>query len=96
MYNKSGRILYCHLTAKRCYTVREAGRILNSVKRHKRNSLFCKSKDLPRRKYYCHDCGYYHLTHMPFFDISDIKNDESLPGWGNYVARRNVGKDWSA
>ena len=31
------------------------------------------SKSIPRRKYYCKDCGYFHLTHMALYNI-DSRN----------------------
>ena len=27
-----------------------------------------RNKDLPRRKYFCSDCGSYHLTHLAKYD----------------------------
>ena len=54
---------YCKTTGKRCFTEREAGGTINYFKnnRYKWNG---RNKNIPCRKYYCKECGYYHLTHL--------------------------------
>ena len=54
----------------------EAGLVINGCKRHVYvgNGRFAKSahgnsKAIPRRKYYCKDCGFYHLTHLALYDF---------------------------
>lgn len=58
----------CSRTGKVCYTERDAGEMLNRTrdKRYiKRKHL--NSKNAPRRKYRCEFCGWWHLTHQPFY-----------------------------
>lgn len=59
-----GSYVTCVESGKVCYSGREAGEIINSGKRHHRSDLCGRSKEFPRRKYFCKDCGYYHLTSM--------------------------------
>ena len=60
MITDDGTIVYCKC-GKRCYTTAEAGYIINCLKRkHYRKT---KSGDIPKRKYFCNECGFYHLTH---------------------------------
>lgn len=58
------RISYsiCFESGKRCYTREQAGRFINMTKgyNHKRHT---KNKQIPKRCYYCKDCGMWHLTH---------------------------------
>lgn len=58
----------CPVSGKRCYSEREAGRIVNSCHRHRSNDHLDRNKDLPRRKYFCPDCGTWHLTHLAIYD----------------------------
>ncbi len=54
---------YCKVTGKRCFSEREAGEHINYFK----NTHFKwshRGKNIPCRKYYCKECGYYHLTHL--------------------------------
>ena len=46
---------YCSYANKRCYTERKANEALRLSKKHSR-------KDIPKAKYYCKECGYWHLT----------------------------------
>lgn len=41
--------------------------------RHWAKSSHGHYKLIPRRKYYCKECGYFHLTHMALYNI-DSKN----------------------
>lgn len=58
----------CSVSGKRCYSEREAGRIVNSCHRHRSNDHLGRNKNLPRRKYFCTDCGTWHLTHLAKYD----------------------------
>ena len=51
-------------SGKVCYSGRAAGEIKKKKKRHHRSDHCGRSKEFPRRKYFCKDCGYYHLTSM--------------------------------
>ena len=59
-----GSFITCRGSGKVCYSGREAGETINFGKRHHRSDHLGRAKDYPRRKYYCKDCGYYHLTSM--------------------------------
>lgn len=70
-----GEHVMCIFTGKICYTEREAGLVINGVKKHHHvgNGKWIKSnhgnsKNIPRRKYYCKDCGFYHVTHLALYD----------------------------
>lgn len=61
--------LRCESTGKICYTKREAGNAINGAKSH------CnRSKKIPKRKYYCEECGCYHLTHYSHYGNSIKKH----------------------
>lgn len=62
---------YCPACGKRCYSERQAGYILNSLKRHHSNDHLGRNKEVPRRKYFCRDCGNFHLTHMSKYYTED-------------------------
>lgn len=54
---------YCQYSGKRCFTEREAGETI----RYFKNTRFQwnhRGKNVPNRKYYCKECGFYHLTHL--------------------------------
>ena len=62
-------IQYCPVCGKRCYNKREAQTTLNMF--HSRTAYtsagrkhYVKKdmKRIPKRIYYCEDCGYWHLT----------------------------------
>ena len=55
-FNDNGK---CEISGKRCYTEKEAGQVLNK-KHHKSGG----AKTIPKRKYFCHECGCWHLTHF--------------------------------
>ena len=78
MKTDEGTYVMCFLTGKICYTEREAGSVINSCKRHvylgqgrsgKSSHGNGSSKAIPRRKYYCKDCGFYHVTHLALYDF---------------------------
>ena len=52
----------CKVSGKLCFTERAAGAVLNSFKHH--HSGRSKKNLIPRRKYFCKSCGFYHLTHI--------------------------------
>lgn len=70
-YPSSQQLELCPVCGKRCYSERDAGRILNSLKRHHSNDHLGHNKEVPRRKYFCHDCGCFHLTHMTKYYSED-------------------------
>lgn len=63
----------CEVTGKICYSKREAGEIINRLRRHINGDNLGRNKTLPRRSYYCVYCGCFHLTHIPFLKKSDIR-----------------------
>lgn len=58
-----GNDIRCYTECKVCYTEREAGSILNNTSRHNK----FRGKNIPKRKYFCAACGFYHLTHYKYF-----------------------------
>lgn len=68
MTNAEGETVLCKECGKICYTKREAGSIINSLKRHRNSTRLGRNKEFPRRKYFCTFCGYYHLTHIAVFN----------------------------
>lgn len=90
MRNDEGFSVICKETGKRCYTKREAGLVINGSKKNvyvghhqllKRNHR--NSKNIPRRKYYCKDCGFYHVTHQAYCDSEFHDNL-----WENAIQKR--------
>ena len=76
MKTNEGNYVMCIFTGKICYTEREAGIVINGCKRHVHmgNGHWAKaahgnSKAIPHRKYYCKDCGFYHVTHLALYDM---------------------------
>lgn len=57
MISENGEKLRCSFCGKICYTQREAGYLLNTRSSHSKHR-----EKVPRRKYFCKQCGYYHLT----------------------------------
>ena len=49
----------CAESGKICYSRKEAGIKLNDAKRFHGS----RTKQLPKRMYWCEHCGFYHLTH---------------------------------
>ncbi len=66
MTNADGETVLCTECGKICYTKREAGSIINSLKRHRNSTRLGRNKEFPRRKYFCTYCGYYHLPILRF------------------------------
>ena len=56
--------IVCFKEDKICYTEREAGRIVNICRRHNYGRRGVGQKYKPMRKYYCKNCGFYHITHL--------------------------------
>ena len=54
---------YCEKERKRCFSEREAGELLRYFKNNK-YKWNGRNKVIPCRKYYCKECGFYHLTHL--------------------------------
>ena len=76
MKTNEGNYVMCIFTGKICYTEREAGLVINGCKKHFyaghgrwAKSAHGNSKSIPRRKYYCKDCGFYHVTHLALYDM---------------------------
>ena len=76
MKTSSGDYVLCVFTGMICYTEREAGLVINTVKKHHYvgnrkwiKSFHGNSKNVPRRKYFCKDCGFYHVTHLALYDM---------------------------
>jgi C4-type Zn-finger protein len=62
-------ILKCPVCNKRCYSSRHADEVIGYAKNHNRNNK------IPKRKYYCKDCGFYHLTSQAFSKISPYQQN---------------------
>lgn len=58
---------YCG--GKICYSEREANQVLHDCRHTGARRQYRRStnKVIPKRKYYCKDCGMYHLTSIPFY-----------------------------
>ena len=92
MKNIDGTYVVCRDCGKICYSSREAGEIINSSKRHHRSDHLGRSKKYPRRKYFCSDCGYYHVTSMKaeYSEVSKSGNwDEH---YYNFYLNRKIKK----
>lgn len=83
MKNQNGGSIICDQTGKVCYSGREAGTVITVA----RKNVYCgygitralhypRKKNIPRRKYVCGFCGYYHVTHMSEFGNSGWKSRE--------------------
>ena len=69
-----GNTVRCYAAGKVCYTVREAGLVINDAHKHHYGNDDKRCKHIPKRKYYCPDCGYYHVSHHSFFADSEHKS----------------------
>ena len=71
---------YCEKCGKICYSLRMAGQILNSQKKHKIKNRRISKNARPCRKYYCDFCNSYHLTSTPFYReyAKEIKNKKGV------------------
>ena len=77
MTNADGETVLWTECGKICYTKREAGSIINSLKRHRNSTRLGRNKEFPRRKYFCTYCGYYHLTHIAVFNKNSGSSKKS-------------------
>lgn len=77
MKDKNGEFIYCEATNKICYTTKEAGAIINDCKKHSYKRWGNEPKNKPKRKYYCKDCGFFHVTHMKSYckNAKEFKHD---------------------
>ena len=57
MKDKFEKEIRCESEGKICYTEREAGNTLNGARHHGN-----RAKKIPKRKYFCKECGCFHLT----------------------------------
>ena len=64
MKDQNQNDIICFQEHKICYTEREAGSIVNACKRHNYSNWGVGQKNKPMRKYYCKDCGFYHVSHL--------------------------------
>lgn len=64
---------YCQTTGKICYSSKKASEVLNWSKRRHKSSH---AKVIPKRKYYCKDCGMFHLTSMSYETHSERKDGQ--------------------
>ena len=67
MKDLDGKDIRCVFEGKVCYTEREAGIVMNNAKRHHYGIDDKRGKNIPKRKYFCKKCGFYHLTHYTYF-----------------------------
>lgn len=61
MIDEEENIVICQYSGKRCYTEREAGNVMRNAKKGK-----VRKHKVPKRKYFCDACGFYHLTSQAF------------------------------
>lgn len=59
----------CSSTGKRCYSEKEANIALSCLKKNYVSKMYMKKRTrkspngkIPKRKYFCKDCGWWHLT----------------------------------
>jgi len=64
MRNIEGMKNICPVSGKICLSAREAGEVINNAKHHHEHRTYSNSTGIPKRKYYCRDCGTYHVTHF--------------------------------
>ena len=67
-----GNDIRCYAEGKICFTEREAGIAINNARRHHYGNDDKRGKNIPKRKYFCTECGFYHLTHYKYF-VADNK-----------------------
>lgn len=70
-----GQNIRCYFAGKICYTAREAGEVINCARKHHNCYSFRKGKNIPKRKYLCETCGYYHVTHHSFYTDDEKKSN---------------------
>lgn len=69
MKDQEGNYMRC-VCGKVCYTEREAGGLLNSLKaRGSKDWVSTRRKTkVMKRKYHCNECGFWHLTHYSYYN----------------------------
>ena len=81
MKTSEGNYVMCFFAGKICYTAREAGIVINNCKKHvylgkgrygKNAHGNGYSKAIPRRKYFCKECGFYHVTHLALYNTKSL------------------------
>lgn len=94
MKNLEGINIVCEYTGKICYTQREAGAVINNCRKHFYvgnhrwiKSKYSNSKYIPRRKYFCKECGYFHVTHNPYY-----KSDSHNGAWEEAFYKKYQGR----
>ena len=65
-----GQDIRCYFEGKICYTAREAGGVINGARRRHVTNSYRNGKNIPKRKYFCEKCGYYHVTHYSYYPYS--------------------------
>lgn len=76
MQNYETQKTICLVSGKVCLSARIAGEIINNAKKHYNHRSFSNSPNIPRRKYFCKECGCYHVTH--YLKQKNIKNEKLL------------------
>ena len=93
MRTKDGNYVICYFSGKICYSQREAGMVITGCKKHfyagKRHWVKSahgtgSSKSIPRSKYYCKDCGYYHVTHIKNYRTDNQSPTKEDKFWKEY------------
>ncbi len=95
MRNIDGNYVTCGASGKICYTQREAGLVINGCKKHYYMGYHKwakgghgNSKAIPRRKYFCSECGYYHVTHTALFSADSRDYSWEEPFYRDYERNR--------
>lgn len=95
MKDQNQNDIICSHECKICYTEREAGSIINTCKRHNYSNWGVGQKYKPMRKYYCKDCGFYHLSHLKsyVFEAKQFKHPiETSMHIGKYSEKKTMVK----
>ena len=97
MKTEEGTNVKCEETGKVCYTEREAGEAISNFKRHIHAGShhwikgdYSNSKNIPRRKYYCQNCGYYHLTHLAYYGSGSVDGHWEDAFYREYDSRKRA------
>ncbi|MBP5591466.1 hypothetical protein J6Y50_06410 [bacterium] len=76
MKDEFERDIRCEIEGKICYTEREANEALKNARHHG-----IRAKKTPKRKYFCKECGCFHLTSQ--------KSEKESCSKRNYDMKRN-------
>lgn len=63
----------CPVSGKVCYSRRDANMMISAWKGKR---LRRRGKEIPKRAYFCRECGAYHLTHWKKFRRSVKEKEE--------------------